>query len=310
LGLFLSGLYQAFNYWAVRRKSYYRIARTKVQQGVGGAVSQIGFGLAHIGISGLIIGHIIARSSGLFELVRGAYSQDSNLISRITWKRIKYQARRHQKFPKFTIWAAFANTGSTMLPPILFATLFSPEMAGVYLLAHRILLGPLTLIGASFGQVFHMKAVEAKNNNTLDHLLLSSFKKLLRAILVPLVTVAFIAPELFSLVFGSNWIQAGVYARWMIPWIIIQFVVSPLSIVFSVTENQFVGLVTQILFLVIRIISLVAGAHFAGSEGAIIYYSISGLIVYFGLWLWILRLIGVTVYKWLHYIVWDVLKLL
>ncbi len=306
LGILLAGLYQTFNYWAIRHHSFNRIARTKIQQGVGGALAQVGMGFAHLGPFGLIVGQIIGQSAGLVELIRGAYRQDLSLMPRIRWRRIRQRARRYQRFPKYTTWAALANSGSTMLPPVMFAAMFSLEIAGIYMLAHRTLQVPLSLIGSSIGQVFHIKAAEAWRNGTLDQLMLKSFKGLLRISLIPLVVIAYFAPDLFALVFGESWRQAGTYVQWMVPWIIIQFIVSPTSIIVSVTENQFGGLISQILFLVVRLFSIVIGANVGGSDGAVFYYSMSGVIVYFGLWLWMMNIVGIGFYSWVRFISRDI----
>ena len=307
LGVMLTGFYQAFNYWAIRHHDFNRISRTVIQQGVGGAATQVGLGLAHFGPLGLIVGQIIGQSAGLQELIRGAYRQDLQLISRINWQRIKQRARRYQRFPKYTTWSALANSSSMLLPPVLFATLFSLEIAGIYMLAYRTLLAPLSLVGSSIGQVFHAKAADALRNGTLEHLLLKLFKGLLRISLIPLATIGYFAPDLFAFVFGEDWRQAGIYAQWMVPWIIAQFVVSPLSIIISVTENQIGGLVSQVLFLVVRIGSIVLGANVGGSDSALYYYSMSGLIVYFGLWLWMMRIVGVRFHSWIRVISKDIL---
>ena len=49
---FGAGTYQALSYWAIRRRAFGRIARTKLSQGVGQVVTQVALGLARAGRAG------------------------------------------------------------------------------------------------------------------------------------------------------------------------------------------------------------------------------------------------------------------
>ena len=64
MGLLGAGSYQALSYWAIRRRAFGRIARTKLSQGVGQVVTQVGLGLAKAGAPGLLIGDVIGRVAG------------------------------------------------------------------------------------------------------------------------------------------------------------------------------------------------------------------------------------------------------
>lgn len=291
LGVLLTGIYQAFNYWAIRRKNFSTIARTSLQQGAGSAGSQVVLGLLNSGSLGLLGGQIIGQSAGIMALVTGAYRNDKKQIRRVRWSRIAQMARRYSRFPKFTTWQALLNVSSAMLPLILFATLLSPAIAGLYMLAHRTLSLPLSLIGRSIGQVFHSKAAEAYHQGTLDQLTLNTFRRLLQIGLGPLIFIGVLAPDIFTFVFGTDWKQAGIYAQWMVPWLTIQFVVSPLSVVSGVTGHQFGELVSQLCFVIIRIGALLVGALYTETNKAIEWFAISGLIVYSGFFLWTVNLL-------------------
>jgi O-antigen/teichoic acid export membrane protein len=44
LGFFGAGMYQVLSYWAIRKREFGRIARTKLTQGIGQVVTQVGLG--------------------------------------------------------------------------------------------------------------------------------------------------------------------------------------------------------------------------------------------------------------------------
>jgi len=293
-GILLTGIYQAFNYWAIRRHSFNRIAMTKMQQGVGGAAAQVGLGLAHLGPLGLITGHVIGQGAGVVALIRGAYREDFLLISRIRWQRIKHCARRYKRFPKYTIGSALANSSSTMLPVIFFAFLFSSEVAGVYMLAYSTLHTPLRLIGNSVGQVFHAKAVEARRQGNLQMLVVTTITNLLRLSVIPFVVTIIFAPDIFATLFGDGWRTAGIYAQYMAPWLVLQFCVSSVSQVVTVLEKQAGLLVSQIIFLITRIgVILVASNLGLGSIEVIASFSIVSAVLYLGHFLWICYLLNI-----------------
>lgn len=258
-------------------------------------MSQLGIGLTASGPVGLLIGQIIAQCAGLSALAWSAFKQDRVTFRQITWRGMRDIAKRYNRFPKFSTVQALANTGSTMLPLLLFAALLSSSLAGFYLLAYRTLSLPLGLIGRSIGQVFHSEAAEARQQGTLNELTLKAFEQLLTLSLGPLLFVGIFTPELFSLVFGVAWREAGVYAQWMVPWLIVQFVVSPLSVIGSVTEHQLGELVSQVLFVVVRIGSLLLGAYAFEKNIAVELFAISGVVVYVGFWGWLMRLLNITV---------------
>jgi O-antigen/teichoic acid export membrane protein len=293
-GILLTGIYQAFNCWAIRRHRFNRIAMTKMQQGIGGAVTQVGLGLAHLGPLGLITGHIMSQGAGVVALIRGAYREDFSLIDRVRWQRIKRSARRYKRFPKYTTWSALANSSSTMLPVMLFAILFSPEVAGVYMLAHSAMHTPLRLIGNSIGQVFLAKAVESNRQGNLDNLVVTIFTHLLRLSIIPLIVTMYFAQDIFATVFGETWRQAGIYIQYMAPWLVLQFCVSSVSQVVTVLEKQAGLLVSQILFLITRIgIILVVSNLGLGSTELIASFSIISVVLYLGHFLWICSLLNI-----------------
>ncbi|MCU7937762.1 MAG: oligosaccharide flippase family protein [gamma proteobacterium symbiont of Bathyaustriella thionipta] len=295
LGVGLTGLYQVFNYWAIRRSNFNCIARTKIQQGVGTAIAQMGLGFTSFGPLGLIVGHIIGQSSGLFALILGAYHDIVKLKSRICWRRFIYFTWRYRRFPQYTTWAALANSASTMLPLMLFAVLFSTEVAGAYLLAQRFIQVPLNLISNAVGQVFHAKAAKLKYTEELEHLVVNTFSKLFRLLVVPLIIIGYFAPEIFMYIFGENWRSAGVYAQLMVPWLILQVCVSSISQVVTILEKQAGLFVSQLVFLIFRVsVFMVAGFLEFGATATVASFTLVSALLYIGHFLWICTLLNVS----------------
>jgi len=108
----------------------------------------------------------------------------------------------------------------------------------------------------------------------------------------PLLLVMVMGEELFSVIFGSQWAKAGIYAQILAPWIMFQFISSPISTLFSVLEMQGTGLVFNSILLVTRIASLLIGGFLNSVMTALMLFSFTGAILYLGLCLLILRKSG------------------
>ncbi|HEX6435244.1 MAG TPA: oligosaccharide flippase family protein, partial [Gemmatimonadales bacterium] len=64
VGFLGAGVYQAVSFWAIRRREFNRVARTKLSQGLGQVLAQVGLGFAGLGTGGLLIGDVVGRVTG------------------------------------------------------------------------------------------------------------------------------------------------------------------------------------------------------------------------------------------------------
>jgi len=154
-------------------------------------------------------------------------------------------------------------------------------------LANRVLSIPMSLVGGAIGQVFLSSAAEARRNGTLGALVLKLHTKLAHVGFAPALLLVLVGPELFALVFGSDWRQAGEFARWMAPWLYFVFTLSPLSTLFAVLENQREGLAFQIILLVVRLAAIFVGSIFLDIGDTIILFAAVSALCWIGLLFWI-----------------------
>jgi O-antigen/teichoic acid export membrane protein len=166
-------------------------------------------------------------------------------------------------------------------PPLIFAAFFGATATGFYALAHHVLSKPMALIGGAVGQVFFSNAVESNRNGTLPLLVSSLHEKLAHVTMPPMVLLIFKGPELFGLVFGSKWTEAGVYAQWMAPWIYFMCVSSPLSTILTVLEKQKVTLAFQLLLFLLRILAIAVGVQSGDMLVTVKIFSVANSIAYF-----------------------------
>ncbi|MGM0914237.1 MAG: oligosaccharide flippase family protein [Pseudomonadota bacterium] len=276
VGVFLTGIYQVFSLWAVRTKEFPTIARTNLLQAFSGiAVQLVGYTFGPIA---LIVGTISTRATGSTALMRQALATHGPDFRSVNLKDIYRALLRWRRFPAFSTWARLANTAGSQLPPILFAALFNPIAAGLYMLAHRVLQVPVTVLGQSVAQVFFTKAVEAKRAGLVAPLIINVHGNLANIALPAALLLILTGPEIFEFVFGSEWARAGRFAQLMAPWLYLVFISGPISNIVSIMEQQAVSAIFNVAQLAMRIAAIMIGAWFEDLMLAVTLYAIGNAV--------------------------------
>jgi cbb3-type cytochrome oxidase maturation protein len=283
LGVFFGGVYLAFHYWAVRHKQFGDIAGTRIKQvSTTLAIQLLGFELGPVA---LLLGHASGHGMGCFTLGRNFLR--SPHLRQVSAAGILAAARRYRRFPLFSTWTGLFNTAGTQLPPLMLAALFSPVAAGLYTLAQRVLGVPMAVIGTAIGGVFLANATEARREGHLAPLVAKVHERLAQIAMPPALVILLAAPELFSLVFGELWHDAGHFAQWMVPWLYVTFVASPLSSLFDVLEQQKQELRFHVVLLATRIGSIMVGAMLDDLELTIALFSLGSALCWGWALLWV-----------------------
>jgi O-antigen/teichoic acid export membrane protein len=110
----------------------------------------------------------------------------------------------------------------------------------MYSLAQRALGAPSAIIGSSIGQVYLQQASEEKIiTGKVDKAFMSTLKKLILLSMLFFLPLFFVVEDLFAVMFGESWREAGIYAKILIPYFAVNFIVSALSVTDSVMEKQY-----------------------------------------------------------------------
>lgn len=274
LGVLTASLYSAFKFWCTRTKSFKDIAKTKIQQSTASAVAQLSLGWFGFTAIGLLIGQLLYSSAGVFSLIR-----KKKRIKSFSFSEIKHTLKEYIEYPKYSVGEALFNTAGVHLPILIIAAVATSKEAGYLLLASKIMIIPMVLIGASVSQVYYAHANDAKYEGRLADFTHECMSKLALIGTAPLLLIGTLAPTIFPLVFGSEWQRAGVLVAWMTPWFIIQFIVSPVSMALHVNNNQRLAVILQFIGLVLKI-SMVWLAFKIEKNVISEVYAISGFLFY------------------------------
>ena len=244
VSLWAAGIYQAFNAWCTRRKSFHHVAWSQVSQNLARVVFQIGLGFLHPGALGLMAGDVVGRWAGAGELAARARRDDPGALSGVRAKEVFKAASRYRRFPLFSSGASLLHQAGLQLTPLLIAVLYGAPVAGWYSLGQRVVGLPLVTVGNSISQVYAGHASELARNDApaLRRLFLKTSLVLGLAGSVPFGLMAVLGPWLFSAVFGREWVETGRYFQVLAPMCLVQLVVVPLAQTLAILERQSVQL--------------------------------------------------------------------
>lgn len=279
VALIFWGGYTAFQYWATRRKQFNKIAKTRLIQSINGSVSQLVFGMSGFGALGLLLGYIIQIGSGIFSLVIFFFKETKEKISNIKIHTLKEVFLEYKRFPKYSTWEALANSAGIQVPIILIASYAIGEEAGYIMLAMRLLSAPMSLIGGAVAQVYLSEVPMYYQSGQLKEFTYKTITSLLKISIIPMILVAILSPMLIPIIFGIEWGRVGILITWMAPWFLLQFIVSPVSMVLQIINASKIAFFLQISGAIFRIGLVVIGVNY-NSLWIGEYYSVSGIIFY------------------------------
>jgi len=292
IGVFLSGVYSALQFWMGRRKQFASIAKTKVQQALSASAVQLLYGSMSTGPLGLFLGQTINNGAGAIGLLVKCIKNDRELLGHLRMNQIRAVFFKYSRFPKYSTVEALANNASIQVPVIIIAGLSMGPEAGFLLLAMQIMQAPISLIGSAVSQVYISKAPEKMRQGELAEFTSDTLSGIIKMGVLPLVVGGVIAPYAFSIVFGESWERTGEIVVYMIPWIVMQLLVSPISMVLHTTNNQPKALLLQLSGFAMRV-GVVSGMAGLYPEYLTEAYAFTGFVFYFVYFLVVLRVAGV-----------------
>lgn len=248
LSVFCAAQISIWQYWFNRKRQYRVIALNRFAQSVGTSGGQLGFGLGGMrSFLGLLCGSFIGLVWALFNL--GRQSGELRRRPGTGTPTIRQVARRHRKMPLLNLPNALVDAVRTNGIQMLIGVIALGAL-GQFNLAWRVLQAPIALLNGAIAQVFLERMSRAKRGE-LTGLVRAVMKRAVLFAIPPFALLWLLAPWLIPLVFGSQWVEAGLITRALVPWLAMNLVTSPISNVFVVTSRQLWVLLHAIVFTVI-----------------------------------------------------------
>jgi len=244
-----TGWSSTLRYWLIRQKNFTLVGRMVVWQNLARVLGQISLGLFSLGWLGLTLGECAARGFG----IRPAWVLAHKTLKLKISSKDFFVIGRYSPFPKYVLPSSLVDALAYVLPLPMVASEFGVASAGAFALAQRVVTIPVSLIGASVADVFHAQIAEAAREkpHTVRAIFWSTSRYLLVLGLLFSIPLVLLSPILFEYIFGQNWKNAGWVAAAMSPWMLAQFVVSPISRLVLVSDRQIMKLLYDLVSLLI-----------------------------------------------------------
>ena len=243
--------------WSVRTGTFSLISRQKIVNSLFSNTLKWGFAYFSMGYFGLIVATFIGYFLSSFEFIfsyRGLKRKYSQLKSRKkTWVLLK----DHREFPLLNLPHILVDHGRDILIATLILAYFSESIYGSFSHSYAMLRIPSMLIGVSLSQVFYNQAIKLYNENKrMLPLLKKTIGMLIGISIIPFTILYLFGEPIFAWIFGVNWAEAGSYSETMSFWLMVSFIISPISALPMILKKQKIAFVFGIISALIQIIPL------------------------------------------------------
>jgi O-antigen/teichoic acid export membrane protein len=269
LGVLGLGTYEVLTQWAARQKAFGLIGRTSAARTFLQVGMQVASGWAKLGTAGLMVGQLLGQCSGTLQIGRAAWRKDSQRLAQLSLSNVKALAIRHRRYPLLSAPGALLSSLDSNATPLLFAHFFGATITGYFALGHRLLAIPFFLVGTSAQRVFAPAAAAARREGRLAQETELTYRRILMLVLPMVLLLVVSAPELFSVVLGTKWHEAGVFMQWLSLRTCFTLLVFPLVPLLYVMDKQGVGTAFSGAQFLVRVGAIYAGSRLADARMAV-----------------------------------------
>jgi len=202
----------AFTGWNVRENEFRTMSSSQVVSAFTANIGQLLGGLFAAGPLGLIAGQAIGQWAGSAMQARTV----AKALQRRHWPSLRLMWHATIAYKQFLIWtlpSSIVNTLGIQLVPIIVVALYGAKSGGLFFLAYRIVSLPMTLVGTGLGRVMWGEVARMRRDRPekLRPLVLAVTFGVLILTAPGLLFLPF-GRQIFALVFGQAWGDAGVLA--------------------------------------------------------------------------------------------------
>ncbi len=238
--------------WAIRHKAFRRISYSKMTNSLSLNGLRVIFGFLQWGKWGLYLSFVLSLAVGAFHFLGDFLHWNKTPKTELSRKKMQVLAKTYKDFPFANLPHAMFDTLRDVIVAFVIISFFSEKIFGSFDHSFRMLRLPIMLIGSSISQVFFNQISTLKNEKQVLFQKVKKLTFLLFALsIIPFSIVALYGEPLFAWIFGEEWREAGMLSEIMMPWLMLNFIISPLSIIPIVLGKQkaffWVGLSASIL---------------------------------------------------------------
>lgn len=218
------------------------IMRNKIGQSIILAFGQISFGFIFPSIFSIVFSQIISY------LVVNIYNLKCIVVNPlIVLNNIKF-LRKFFKDSFFDTISNFFQVFLNNISPILIFSIFGPYWGGIYYMAYRILVFPVTIFSNSISSMLgniYLKEIDYKGkNNYILELITLIF-------VLPFSILSLISDKLFIYIFGSEWGDSGKLVMYFSTWIFLKLIVDSFLVNWALFNKSNIKFIIEIINFVV-----------------------------------------------------------
>ena len=229
LAILSIGLLGVITNWVLRLKKYTVLSMGKISQSIVNNGLAAGLGFLGWGVKGMIVSWLLSQFVGIFMMYffidKKINYKEHNIIT------IKNTLKEYKDFPLINSLHAFTDIFATQV--VLFwiiSNFFGLPELGVFVVMHKYVRAPIVLITSSVSSIFYTEMGSCINKDISPIPILKKTISTSFSFSIPFIIVLlFFAPQLFGWYLGEDWAIAGSYAQRIVPILLMMFILSPIS---------------------------------------------------------------------------------
>ncbi len=252
--LFLHSVSNILTAYNNRTSNYKLIGYASFMRALMLVVFQIIFGYLNLSTTALFTAYMLSQLFILNTQFKSILENDqikiSNFLEQMNYKELKKCLLENIHHISYSVPSTLISTLSYSMIIFYITYLYSSQDIGYYSMAMRLLGFPISVVSLNLSKIYMRDASNNWNLNKNVYFLFKKYTFYLTAISITVFGIlAFLVVDLFELVLGKNWSEAGVYSLFLIPQFAVRFIVSTLSPTLIIIKKQKYDLLLQIMFL-------------------------------------------------------------
>jgi O-antigen/teichoic acid export membrane protein len=287
LAIISFGLLGLTSNWNLRHERFHQLSLGKIIQslvnnGLAALLGYIGWG-----INGLIISWILSQYVNILILLIGVNKKvnykDYGVLT------LKTTLKEYKDFPLINSLHAFSDIFITQF--ILYwiiSTYFGFLELGLFAMMNKYVKAPIILISSSVSQLFYIEAGKAINKGESLYPIIKKTVRTSVVFAIPFtVILLLLGPFIFKLYLGEKWELAGVYAQCLAPMLFLYFILSPISGLPILLNEQKKAFIFTLFGYILTVIALFIGVWLKLKFVHTLWiYSVTFTLIYLSILIW------------------------
>lgn len=288
--LLVAGAINILNGCNNRNEEYKAISDAYVGRSVAQNAIMVGAGLVAPNAAVLLVSQLVGQFAGIKLQLRAIHDSWKDAL-RVDSDAVRRAVVDNRAQALFSTPATLLNAASYSLVSLCIGNVYGMGVLGLYSISFRVLGVPLAVFSSNIARV-HCKLSEREMGSSGSYFK-STLKMLLAslAIILPISALLFFfsPPPAFSVLFGPEWEEAGVYVQILVPMFLLRFLAGSIGYGFFLSRKQWQETVIQLLLLITLVgvlaISVACGADVItflvalSSTWSVVYLTEIGLFV-------------------------------